>query len=240
MDGLTQTCSALRRRIAELEADNRVLQQEASKALAAVAAANSAGVSASSAGTSLHTSASTTRTSSCTQQQEPKILEGKLSSVLTVQGGRKCYDVGNGANGSNHVRSPRHGGRGSTPGGINAPGFSDENGEATCVYSPRILGSLPYDKQQRFSGSITRKGGSVLPSSHEDDDRMSLTSPSVGGVVVGGGGVVAKREGGVERDVGESGRGWATGCSEVRPTPPKQRYSRGCLSRRCEDWGATR
>ena len=36
MNGLTQTCAALRRRIAELESDNRVLQR-ASKAAAAAA-----------------------------------------------------------------------------------------------------------------------------------------------------------------------------------------------------------
>ena len=34
MDGLTQTCAALRRRIAELEADNRVLQRASKAAVA--------------------------------------------------------------------------------------------------------------------------------------------------------------------------------------------------------------
>lgn len=254
MDGLTQTCAALRRRIAELESDNTLLRR-ANKASAAAAAYPAQGSSTIHRATTVPGASSTLPAGAPPRQQ----TQNRRRNSVSVRG-KDSDDMNDNANKRGSVL-PMVGGTASDQGssargvGIDAVD-SDEGEDGQERMGSGGLCTVPvgHDKQQQRhqrhpnSGPITRRSGSVLPSSKlEYDDRMSLLSPSAAGSTDEGGGFVAGR-GSIGVKGREAGSGdvseWASGDQDgsFRGAIPSPKWgsSRDSLSARVEDLAATR
>lgn len=268
MDGLTQTCAALRRRIAELESDNTLLRR-ANKA-STTAAAHPAQACSTLLRATTVSGASSTLPATAAAAAAPPHQQGKTRRRNSVSvRGKNSDDVNDNANKRGSVLPTvgvTAGDQASSAHGIGIDTLDSEEGEddeermgsgrlhaVGRRYNPAV--PVGHDKQQqhnhqhqRNSGPITRRSGSVLPSSKLDyDDKMSLLSPSAAGSTDDGDGFVLGRDGlGVKsREAGcEDVDEWASDDSNGSPegvvSSPKGRNSRGSLFARIEDLAATR